>query len=154
MGRVGALLAASVDPSLLATHGKDRLEEPCFRTSGQESFAKFAQDRVIEPRVSEIEAEQVFPFNPSAHRFCSLTVGESFNIVENGNDGEAPRGFCWTTPTGKQIRELLISKDWSQDIPHTQTQTSFREGGMSYPPRFFGNSPNRLRMHGHTFLLF
>jgi hypothetical protein len=130
MGGVGALGAARVDPSLLVAHRKDRLEEPCFRASGKESSAKLAEDRVIEPCVSQLQAQQIVPFNPSAHRFCGLAVGEAFNILQHAHEGEAPRGFCWTTTESEEVCELLISKDRSQHVPHPQTQTSFRERGM------------------------
>jgi hypothetical protein len=56
MGGVGALAAPGLAQVAVAAPCKQRVEEQILRRSGNESGAKFTQDRGIEPRIRELQA--------------------------------------------------------------------------------------------------
>src|SRR5205823_13323687 len=93
MGRVGALLASCFEPASCSQLLQHDLEGALLGSMGKPPAAKFAQDREVKARIGQIQAERILDINPRANRISSLSVSESFGVLDHRHQPQTPRCF-------------------------------------------------------------
>ena len=61
MSGVGALLPTGLEEPQRATPLQELVQQPLFGTACQQSVPKFTQDRKVEPRIRQVETQQILP---------------------------------------------------------------------------------------------
>src|SRR5262249_9090718 len=110
---------------------------------------KLTQNRVIEARISQFQAEGIFPIQATAHRISCLPVGEILHKLENRHQSKAPGGVSWLSAIGKQILKELILIDGSQIVTKVDIQIAFREDRTHDSNHFLWDIGDLLRFQAH-----
>jgi hypothetical protein len=66
-----------------------------------------------------------------------LPIGKSVGKLHNGDQCQAPGGFCWLSGVRKQVREGFILINRAQFISHSHKRAAFRKGSMGNTGGFF-----------------
>jgi hypothetical protein len=107
---------------------------------GQEALPKIVQQREVEARIVQVQAEGVFPIHAAPDRIGRLAVGEPFHILHHDDQGQAPGGHFYRTPLGGiEISEELIRIKRPKLCPQVDVEIAFREGGAYCSRRHIGN---------------
>jgi hypothetical protein len=85
------------------------LEEPLAGLMGAQAVAKIVQQREVEPRIRQVEAQGIHPVHTAADGIGRLAIGEPFDGLHDHHEGQAPWGDFHGTSGGRiQIGEELI----------------------------------------------
>jgi hypothetical protein len=125
-------------PQLLQLH-QQGVEQTLFGLSGRQARTKFAQHGVVEPGIGQLEPEQVFPVQPSAHRVCRRAIGQVLNELEHRHPGQASRRLGRLSAPGKQIGKPRVGVQWTHGIGDRQAEDTTRKSRAGNPAGFFGN---------------
>ena len=101
MRRVGALAATHVEEAARAHLSEEGVEQQELSLPGDEPGPELAQHGMVEARLSQLEAERLFPVDAAAHRVSRLAVGEALGKLHDGREGKVPRRGGWL-PTGRE----------------------------------------------------
>jgi hypothetical protein len=107
---------------------------------GHEALPKVVQQREIEARVVQIEAERIFPIHAAPDRIGRLAISEPFHILHHDDQGQAPGGhFHRTARGGIEIGKELIRIERAKLGPQVDVEIAFREGSAYCSRRHVGN---------------
>jgi hypothetical protein len=73
--------------------------------------AKLRQERKIEPRIRQCQAQCILPINPFTDRISRLSIRETIDILEDGDDSQSPRLVGMLTFDGVEGNKVLILID-------------------------------------------
>lgn len=90
--RIGPLAASGPDQLAVAAPREQGLEEERLRRTRDEVGAKLTEERGIEARVRECQAQHILSVEATPRRACDLAIGEPFRTLQHGHGGEPPRG--------------------------------------------------------------
>ncbi len=96
---VGALLAPRLDQTALAQALEQDLEQALILIAGEQARSELAQNRNVEPRVGQLQAQRLRPVNAASHRLGRLTVGQVLEDLEQ-RDQRQPPGCNRRLPPG------------------------------------------------------
>jgi hypothetical protein len=74
MGGVGALAAAHLEEAAFTYPGQQGVEQQLFGVPRQQPRPELAQHGMVEARVGQLQAKDIFPINAAAHRIGRLAV--------------------------------------------------------------------------------
>ncbi len=115
-GRIGALVASSFEPAVLAAHLHNGLQQAILRPMVDEALTKVHQNTGVKALLIQRQGEGIFPIQASPHHLRSLAVREIFQRLQDGDQRQPPRCFCRSSPSGKQIGKVGILIDGAQRI--------------------------------------
>jgi hypothetical protein len=128
---------------------EQRIEEQVLRRPSDQSAAKFAEDRGIEPGISELQAQHIFPVDAAAHGMRGLAIGEPFGELEDGHECQLPGGLCRLPVCGEERQKGVIRKQCVQFIGHAQVPVALGKRGAGDTDRFRGDRfDRRWAKHG------
>ena len=78
MRRVGALLAPGGEQAQGPAALQQLVEEEFFGAPRQKAVPEFAQDRKVEPRIGQLETQEILPVDTRPDRLCRLAIREVF----------------------------------------------------------------------------
>ncbi len=102
MRRVGALAASGVDQVTVAAPREQRIEQERLRRVCDAARAKFAEDRRIESRVRQFQAQHICPIDAAAHRIRGLAIREPLRELQDGDQRQPLRGARGLSVRGEQ----------------------------------------------------
>jgi hypothetical protein len=77
---------------------------------------KFAKNGVIETRIGQLQAKQVFPIDATAYRVDSLPIWQALRKLQECYDGQTTRGNRRLPARGKQVRKVVIAEERAELI--------------------------------------
>jgi hypothetical protein len=83
LGQSPSCFEPALVPALLKKPGQKAL----LSLSGKQTGTEFTQHRKVETRISEFEAEPIFPINAASDRLCCLPIGKIFHELEDRDQG-------------------------------------------------------------------
>src|SRR6185295_11077663 len=108
MGRIGALLATGFEQAACPTALQELLEQTLSGTAGPEAVAALAEHGKVEPRVCQLEPQEILPVKTGAHGFGGLAVRQIFAKLHDRYQGQTPGGQPWVAPGGKQRGKVVV----------------------------------------------
>jgi hypothetical protein len=88
------------------------------------------QQRAVEPRVTEVETQGIFPIHAAADGIGRLPIGEPFHILHHDDERQAPGGhFHGTTLGGIEIGKELIVIERAKLCAQVHIKVAFGKGG-------------------------
>ena len=152
MGRIGSHLPAGRHQSVSGQPLQQRVQHHLIQAAGGDPGPELAQDRVVEARIRQVQAQRVLPVDPGAHRFGGLPVGQIFRHLEDRHQGQAARRPARLATFPVSARELLISQPLTELVTDHHRQRALalalvhHRNGRDDLRR--GLRP-RLRLHRH-----
>ncbi len=129
MGGVGALSATRLEQPAGLARIEQLVQQPFFGAAGEQARAELAQHRVVEARVGQGEAEQVFPVDPRADRLRGLPVRQGLAELQQGDQGQPPRRLPGLAALGEQVGEVRIGEDAAEFVTQLQEGVALAESG-------------------------
>jgi hypothetical protein len=87
-----------------------------FSAPCQQTVPELAEHGKVEPRISQLQTEQVLPVDARPHRLSRLAVREVLPKLHQGDQGEAPRRQARLATGREKRREVLILEDGAEGI--------------------------------------
>src|SRR6266700_5467539 len=144
MGGISPLSSSCLQPAFLPEQGEHFLQQELFCILLYQTSPKFGEHRGVEPRIGEVQAQQIFPIDPSTHRICRLPIRQVLYKLHHVHEGQPPRCFGWLPFLGEQFRKMLIGVDASQDVAHLHGHIAFGISSTCYSGGFPRNGTDRL----------
>lgn len=72
----------------------------------------------VKTRISQLQSQQLFPVDATAHGIRRLPVGEVFHELQHGNQSQAPRSLNCSASMRKERSKRLILVDRSKGITY------------------------------------
>ena len=130
MGRIGPLGAPRLDPAARFAGRQEGVQKPLGGVMGEQAFPKIVQQREIEAGVVQVEAQGIFPIHAAAHGIGGLAVGESFNVLHDHNQRQAPGGhFHGAALRWVEISQELIGVERAELRAEVNIEIAFGKGG-------------------------
>jgi hypothetical protein len=76
----------------------------------EQALAKIVQQRGVETRVMQVEAEGIFPIHTAPDRIGRLPIGEPLHILHDHDQSQTPRGHFYAAALGgiEILKELIV----------------------------------------------
>src|SRR5713226_10719893 len=100
---------------------------------------------MVKPRVSQFQAEGVFPSQPIANSVSGLPIRQAFHKLKHCHQCQAPGSFGGLTMCRKQIGKAFISVDGTKRVTELHHDMSMRECCVSYTSGYSWYRWNRMR---------
>ena len=152
VGRVGALPAPGLEqPQGLAAVQQPLQQQP-LGTAGEQAGAELAEHGGVEPRVGQLEAEQVLPVDPGADGVGGRAVGEVLAELEDGDQGQPPGREGGLPPEGVEVGEVGVVEDGAEFVAEPEVGVAVGEGGTGDAGGILGDGRDEpeLERHGAT----
>ncbi len=102
IGGIRSLFAPRLDPALRFTSVQQRVEQGLSAVVEEQALTKIVQQGEVESGIGQLQAQGILPIHAPAHGIGGLTVGEPFDILHDGGQGQAPgSGPCARFPHGR-----------------------------------------------------
>jgi hypothetical protein len=101
---------------------------------------------MVEARIGEVQAEDVFPINAAADGICRLAIGEAFSKLEDRNQRETRGRFCGLPAPWKECRELGIMVESAEPVRHVHIEVPPWECRTGHPLGLFGDRISGFRV--------
>ena len=111
--------------------------------------AKLAQHGVIEARIGQLQAEQVFPVDPAAHRVGGLPVGQPFHELHERRQRQARRRCRRLAARGEERGEIPIGEEAPEHIVQAQIAIAARERRPGHLRRVVRHELGHLLLERH-----
>ena len=86
-----------------------------------------------EARLGKLQAQGIFPVDPTAHGVRSLTIGQGVSKLHDGDDSEAPWRLRRLPTVGIESSKDRIIIERPQLIPHLHKSGGAWKGGLGQP---------------------
>jgi hypothetical protein len=127
MRGIGALRAASLEPTALGTPLQQDVKEPRPDLILQQPRAKFAQHRSVKAVIVEWQSEQIFSVQAAAHRIGSLRIAQLFGKLQDADQHQLPRRIGGRPGRGREIGAGLIVMQTGQLVAQLQPRMPLRK---------------------------
>ena len=111
-----------------------------------EPGAALTQNGMVEARIGEVQAEDVFPINAAADGIRGLAIGETFGKLEDGSQCQARGRLCGLTARREERRELRVMVEGAETVGHLHVDVPARKRGPGNPLGFFRDHISGLGM--------
>lgn len=91
---------------------------------------------MVEARIGEFERQRILPIDPGTDRVRCLPVREVLGELEDGHEGQPPRGGGGLAPRREQVREVRVLVEGVEVIPHAQVRGPEGKGSTGDAGRF------------------
>src|SRR5258708_34998690 len=81
-GRIGALLAPSLEPPVLAAHPQDGFQQEILRPMLEQALTKVRQNTGVKALIIQWQAHRIFPIQASPHQLSGLPIEEVFRGLQ------------------------------------------------------------------------
>ena len=81
------MLASRLDPAARFTGVQERVEQSLSAIVGEQALTKIVQQGEVESGIGQLQAQGILPIHAAAHGISTLTVGEPFDILHDGDQG-------------------------------------------------------------------
>jgi hypothetical protein len=85
MRGIGPLCATGSDPAPRFAGGQKRVEQALTSLMGEQPLTEIMQQGEVEPWVTEVETQGIFPIHAAADGIGRLAIGEPFHILHDDN---------------------------------------------------------------------
>jgi hypothetical protein len=120
-----------------------------LRTAVEEAGAELAEHGGVEPRVGQLEAEQVLPVDADADGVRRRTVGEVLAELQDGDQGEPPGREGRLPPVGIQVGEVGVAENGTELVAEPEVGVAMGEDGVGDPGGVFGNGRDEAERKRH-----
>ena len=149
VGCVGTLPAAHLEQAELPTAHEQLLEQALLSTALDQPGAELAQHRGIKARIGQLEAKQVLPIDPGAHRLGGLSIGQVFAELQQGDQGQPPRREPGLAALREEVGEVRVGEDGAEFIAQLEERIALAEGGSRDARGLRGHGLDRAGLKGH-----
>lgn len=125
------------------------VEQAPFSTTGKEASAELGKDGAVEPGVGQVEGEGVLPVDAAADGIGGLAVGEVFDELEDGDEGQTPGGLGGPAARRVEGSEVAVGEDGAELVAQGEVDVVTGEGGAGHARGFIWNRHERLGSQGH-----
>jgi hypothetical protein len=144
MGRVGALSTPLVDQSELPELVQQRIQELPFGLAVDQAGAEFAEHRVVEAGIGQLQGQGALPVDTAAHGVGGLAVGQTLDVLEDGDQSQPCRRSGRLASGGEQLGELIVTVEATELVSDAEAESAFGEGGVGDAVGLFGDRMRRL----------
>jgi hypothetical protein len=74
-------------PAFLLKQREHFLQQELFSMPRYQTGAKFGQHRGVKSRLGEVQAQQIFPIDPSTHHIGRLPIRQVLQKLQHGDQG-------------------------------------------------------------------
>ena len=146
---VGPLLPARLHQTVRLQALQQRVQRGPLKPGARDLRAELRQHRVVEPRVIELQAQQVLPVQRPAHLLSGHPVGQIPRLLQHRHQRQPRRGPPRAAPHPERDREVIIVQPLAQLVTDRHRQ---RWHGLPGPavhrPDSRGDHGVRLRPRG------
>ena len=125
------------------------LEQQSLRTAVEEAGAELAEHGGVEPRVGQLQAEQVLPVDAGADGLRRRTVGEVLAELQDGDQGQPPGREGGLSAAGIQVGEVGVVEDGAELVAELQVGVTPGEGGVGDAGGVLGDGRDESERKGH-----
>ena len=115
-------------PSVLQRSSSFSSSNPS-RTAGEQAGAELAEHGGVEPRVGQLEAEQVLPVDAGADGVGGAAVGEVLAELEDGDQGQPPGREGGLASAGIEVGEVGVVEDGAEFVAEPEIGIAVGKGG-------------------------
>jgi hypothetical protein len=130
VGRVGALPPRGLEQPQAPAAVQQPLEQHPRRVAVEEAGAELAEHGGVEPRVGQLQPEQVLPVDAGADGLRRRTVGEVFAELQDGDEGQPPGRESGLSAAGIQVGEISVLEDGAEPVAELEIGVAVGEGGV------------------------
>src|SRR4051794_38707800 len=105
------------------------VEQQVLVLIGEQTIPKLGQDREVEARIGEFQAEQVLQVDAGSDGIGSLAVGKILQKLHNQDEGETGGGVGRLTALRKHVGKEWIRVDGTQLVIQAHVDIAFGESG-------------------------
>ena len=113
---VGALAPARLEQPVLTRGVQYASQQAAHRVVVQQPAAELAQHAAVETRVGQVEGEQVFPVDPSAHGVRRLPVTQTLAELQQRHQRQPPRRVGRLAALGVEVGEVGIREQRAEPV--------------------------------------
>jgi hypothetical protein len=85
IGGIRSLFASCLDPAPCFARVQERIEQALSAVVKEQALPKIVQQGEVESGIRQLQAQGILPIHASTHGIGALTVGESFDILHDGD---------------------------------------------------------------------
>src|SRR5262249_8070607 len=126
------------------------VEEQRFGAAGQQAVPECTEHGKVEPRVRQLQTQQVLPVDAGADCLRRLAISEMLPKLHDGYQREPPWGQARVPPGGDEGSQVFVLKDGPQDIAERQIRMAFGKGGAGHAGGFFRDRRDEVRVERHA----
>src|SRR5258708_35723159 len=89
-GRIGALLAPSLEPPVLAAHPQNGFQQEILRPMLEQALTKVRQNAGVKALIIQWQRERIFPIHASPHHLSGLSIREVFQRLQDSDQRQSP----------------------------------------------------------------
>jgi primosomal protein N'' len=108
VARVSTLPTVGFQQSQPTEALQHEIEEQSFGIALDQATTKLTQDRVVEPRIIEVQSERVLPIDPSTNSVRGLAVGQILNELKHRDQCQTPWTLGWLTTLWEEMRKFAV----------------------------------------------
>lgn len=129
VGRVRPLATPRLDEPPLLEQVEQALKKPLFGRAVEEPLPELGEHTEVEAGVLQVQAQRVLPVEPGADGVGGLAVGEVLGELEDGDEGEPPRGRGRLADIGVEVGEVVVAEERAEPVAGGEVGVPLGEGG-------------------------
>ena len=126
------------------TAAREGVEELLFGLAVDQAGAELAEHGVVEAGIGPFQGERVLPVDAAADGVGGLAIGESLDVLEDGDQSQPCRRSRRLSAGGEDLGELVVAVEATELVGNAEAKGAFGEGGMGDAPGLFGDRGGRL----------
>ncbi len=146
---VRTLAPAGLEQAELAEPRQHGVEQCLFEPARDQAGSELAQDRVVEPSIGQVEAEGVFPVDPTPDGIGCLSIGQPLGELQHGDERQAPGRVSRLAASRVERNEHLVVVDRAQLVAHAHGRTALPKRRCRDLSSCSGNGFDLRRMQRH-----